>query len=235
MNTVSILIICGFAYLVFVTWMFGRKGSGQPQSKKTGKPEADRRSASPAPQEPMPLVPKSDFNMEDFKKAITDSMTAAMTYVLNAQIGDVTPEQVTFDKSDEKSGDNAETDNTEEQDPDIVDADPDRVSPPATGDTLEEIEAALNTAADSKSSPDEKAKAGKILAGMRDVVFIGKIMACDERINEGIMSCVAESMRRHKPKKKGSPTPKKKNSPIDVGGTLRDPDMIKRKKDDDED
>ena len=60
-------------------------------------------------------------------------------------------------------------------------------------------------------------------------------MASNERINEGIMACIAESLR-NKPntKKKVSPAPKKKSKPIDVGGTLRDIDMIKRKKDEED-
>ena len=69
---------------------------------------------------------------------------------------------------------------------------------------------------------------------MRDVVFVGKIMSSNDRINDGIMACVAESMRRQPRKRKGSATPKKKNKTVDVGGVFRDPDMIKRKKDDDE-
>ena len=48
------------------------------------------------------------------------------------------------------------------------------------------------------------------------------------------MACVAESVRRQPRKKWGSVAPKKKGKTVDVGGVFGDPDMIKRKKDDDE-
>lgn len=39
MNTASILIICAFVYLAFVTWMFRGKGK-KPDTKTDGKKEA---------------------------------------------------------------------------------------------------------------------------------------------------------------------------------------------------
>ena len=60
MNTVlSVLIICGFLYLSFVTWMFRRKeGDTKPPSKEEAQP--------PASGSQLSVVPKSDFDMEDF-------------------------------------------------------------------------------------------------------------------------------------------------------------------------
>ena len=248
MNTVSILIICGFVYLLFVTWMLGKKGNNKSEktdspTPQTPEPKADEPKESEStskPQNEIRLVPKSNFSMEDFQKVMTESMKAAMIYVLQHKPGEVTPDQVEFGDKEEKNAD--ETSDTAvnapvETEPDIDDVDPDNPSPPATGNSLEDIEAALNVAANAnKATADEKANAGDVLSGMRDVVFIGKIMSANDKINDGVMACIAESIRREqKPKKKGFPTPKKKNKPIDVGATFRgDIDMIKRKKDEED-
>ena len=72
---------------------------------------------------------------------------------------------------------------------------------------------------------------------MRDVVFIGRLMEADRRISDGVMDCIAESMRMRnaaRGRKKGSPAPKAKARPVDIGGVLRDPDFVKHKKDNDE-
>lgn len=243
MNAVSILIICGFIYLLFVTWMFGKKGAGKerPEHQDTPLPEAgepiNSNPVEPDKSKPdVSLVPKSDFNMEEFKKAITESMQTAMIHVLESMVGgEVTPEQVEFKDKDDIS-EYTPDDTGTEPDPSIDDVEPAAPSPPASGNSLEEIESALKVAANAdRATADEKATAGNVLSGMSDVVFIGKIMASNERINEGIMACIAESLR-NKPntKKKVSPAPKKKSKPIDVGGTLRDIDMIKRKKDEED-
>lgn len=232
MSTLSILIVCGFVYLMFVTWMFRKKGNGNTSADKPPLPEKPKEENPPTmsgKKEDVPLVPKSDFDYERFQKAMTESMAAAFTYVLNTNPGLVKPEEVEFRESDDDK-----YDNEGDAAPSIDEIEPDTYSPPATGDTIEDIEAALNVAADSKATQEEKAKAGKVLSGMKDVVFIGKIMETNEKINDGIMACIAESMRVGQKKPKGSPSPKKKAKPLDVGGVLRDPDMIRRKKDDDE-
>lgn len=243
MNTVSILIICGFIYLLFVTWMFGKKGVGKERSEhqdtplpEAGGPINSNPVVSDKSKPDVSLVPKSDFNMEEFKRAITESMQTAMIHVLESMVGgEVTPDQVEFKDKDDIS-EYTPDDTGAEPDPSIDDVEPAAPSPPASGNSLEEIENALKVAASAdRATADEKATAGNVLSGMSDVVFIGKIMASNERINEGIMACIAESLR-NKPntKKKGSPAPKKKSKPIYVGGTLRDIDMIKRKRDEED-
>ena len=255
MNTVSILIICGFVYLLFVTWMFGKKGNnGKSETSDKSTPKSEPKAIVNEPEDEkttsvenqkkevtftVPLVPKSNFSMADFQKAMTESMKAAMIYVLQHKPGEVTPDQVEFDDKEEENADkNSDTavNAPLETEPDIDDVEPDNPSPPASGNSLEDIEAALNVAANAnKATAEEKAIAGNVLSGMRDVVFIGKIMSANGKINDGVMACIAESIRREqKRKKKGSPSPKKKNKPIDVGGTLRDIDMIKRKKDEED-
>lgn len=242
MNVLSILIICGFAYLMFVTWIFRRNGNGK--SAGAGQKEKEKTPDAVDPPASVPeggglesLVPKSDFDMDRFKQVLTESMAAAMTYVLKAKTGDVSPEQVEFrnpeDRPARQSADTGgQTDDGPE--PTIDDVEPDTVSPPASGDSIEDIEAALDIAGRPDASPDEQARAGKVLSGMRNVVFVGKIMSSNDRINKGIMACVAESVRRQPRKKWGSVAPKKKGKTVDVGGVFGDPDMIKRKKDDDE-
>ena len=68
-----------------------------------------------------------------------------MTYVLKAKIGDVNPQDVEFKNSDtDSSGSgNAEdtpTDSdTADETPDMDDFEPDSVSPPAKGESIDEI------------------------------------------------------------------------------------------------
>lgn len=222
MNTVlSVLIICGFLYLSFVTWMFRRKeGDAKPPSKEEAQP--------PASGSPLSVVPKSDFDMEEFRKSLAATLTSAVRQALGA-------ETVESDPAGNHGGDN-DGDNDEE-DPDMDDVDPGLVSPPATGDSIDEIEDALNVAVNPGADNVSKAKAGDVLSGMRDVVFIGRLMEADRRISDGVMDCIAESMRMRnaaRGRKKGSPTPKAKARPVDIGGVLRDPDFVKHKKDNDE-
>lgn len=222
MNTVlSVLIICGFLYLSFVTWMFRRKeGDAKPPSKEEAQP--------PASGSPLSVVPKSDFDMEEFRKSLAATLTSAVRQALGA-------ETVESDPAGNHGGDN-DGDNDEE-DPDMDDVDPGLVSPPATGDSIDEIEDALNMAVNPGADNVSKAKAGDVLSGMRDVVFIGRLMEADRRISDGVMDCIAESMRMRnaaRGRKKGSPAPKAKARPVDIGGVLRDPDFVKHKKDNDE-
>ena len=218
MNTVlSVLIICGFLYLSFVTWMFRRKeGDAKPPSKEEAQP--------PASGSPLSVVPKSDFDMEEFRKSLAATLTSAVRQALGA-------ETVESDPAGNHGGDN------DEEDPDMDDVDPGLVSPPATGDSIDEIEDALNVAVNPGADNVSKAKAGDVLSGMRDVVFIGRLMGADRRISDGVMDCIAESMRMRnaaRGRKKGSPAPKAKARPVDIGGVLRDPDFVKHKKDNDE-
>lgn len=218
MNTVlSVLIICGFLYLSFVTWMFRRKeGDAKPPSKEEAQP--------PASGSPLSVVPKSDFDMEEFRKSLAATLTSAVRQALGA-------ETVESDPAGNHGGDN------DEEDPDMDDVDPGLVSPPATGDSIDEIEDALNMAVNPGADNVSKAKAGDVLSGMRDVVFIGRLMEADRRISDGVMDCIAESMRMRnaaRGRKKGSPAPKAKAKPVDIGGVLRDPDFVKHKKDNDE-
>ncbi len=233
MNTVSILTICAFLYLAFVTYLFGGKrgksgpdGSDKPEPSASGGDEKEGRDEKPSEKSgrPLSIVPQSDFDMERFQQMLTASMTAAMSFALKANIGDVNPQDVEF--RNEASA-NPETGNTDtgEDTPDMEDFNPGSVSPPATGDSIDEIEAALDVAANPRATPDEKAKAGNVLAGMQDVVFIGKLMSANDKINEGIMGCIAESMRNSRRKRpKGSPAPKRKGQPIDIDGSLNKPD-----------
>lgn len=222
MNTVlSVLIICGFLYLSFVTWMFRRKdGDAKPPTKEEAQP--------PASGSPLSVVPKSDFDMEDFRKSLAATLTSAVRQALGAETVESNP---AGNHGGDNDGDN------DEEDPDMDDVDPGLVSPPATGDSIDEIEDALNVAVNPGADNVSKAKAGDVLSGMRDVVFIGRLMEADRRISDGVMDCIAESMRMRnaaRGRKKGSPAPKAKAKPVDIGGVLRDPDFVKHKKDNDE-
>ncbi len=231
MNTASILILCAFVYLAFVTWMFRGKGK-KPDTKTGGKKETQETASDSDGEEPkknvVTVVPQSDFDFDKFREVLTESMAAAMTYVLNAKMGDVNPQDVEFKKSEQESRSSAKDDTVNDisdDTPDMDDFEPDSVSPPAKGESIDEIEAAVSVAANPAATPEQKAEAGRVLTGMRDVVFIGKMMETDERINAGIMNCIAESVRAAHKKKIGRPSAtRRKGREIDVDGSLRRPD-----------
>lgn len=244
MNTVSILTICAFLYLAFVTWMFRGKGK-KPDTRTDGKKEAQETVPDSDGEEPkkntVTVVPQSDFDLDRFREVLTESITAAMTYVLKAKIGDVSPQDVEFKNPDTDSSGNDNTGNastdTETADgtPDMDDFEPDSVSPPAKGESIDEIEAAVSVAANPAATPEQKAEAGRVLSGMRDVVFIGKMMETDERINAGIMNCIAESVRAAHKKKIGRPSAtRRKSREIDVDGSLRRPENTDKDSEKDE-
>ena len=241
MNTASILILCAFVYLAFVTWMFRGKGK-KPDTKTGGKKETQETASDSDGEEPkknvVTVVPQSDFDFDKFREELTESITAAMTYVLNAKMGDVNPQDVEFKKSEQESRSSAKDDavnDISDDTPDMDDFEPDSVSPPAKGESIDEIEAAVSVAANPSATPEQKAEAGRVLTGMRDVVFIGKMMETDERINAGIMNCIAESVRAAHKKKIGRPSSsRRKGRGIDVDGSLRRPDNTDKDSEKDE-
>lgn len=244
MNIASILIICAFVYLAFVTWMFRGKGK-KPDTKTDGKNKAQETVSDSDGEEPkknaVTVVPQSDFDLDRFREVLTESITAAMTYVLKAKIGDVNPQDVEFKNPDTASSGNGNTDDTStdtdtaDETPDMDDFEPDSVSPPAKGESIDEIEAAVSVAANPAATPEQKAEAGRVLTGMRDVVFIGKMMETDERINAGIMNCIAESVRAAHKKKIGRPSSsRRKGRGIDVDGSLRRPENTDKDSEKDE-
>lgn len=241
MNTASILILCAFVYLAFVTWMFRGKGK-KPDTKTDGKKEAQETVSDSDGEEPkknaVTVVPQSDFDFDKFREVLTESMAAAMTYVLNANMGDVNPQDVEFKKSEQESRSSAKDDTVNDisdDTPDMDDFEPDSVSPPAKGESIDEIEAAVSVAANPAATPEQKAEAGRVLTGMRDVVFIGKMMETDEKINAGIMNCIAESVRAAHKKKIGRPSSyRRKGRGIDVDGSLRRPENTDKDSEQDE-
>lgn len=241
MNTASILILCAFVYLAFVTWMFRGKGK-KPDTKTGGKKETQETALDSDGEEPkknvVTVVPQSDFDFDKFREVLTESMAAAMTYVLNAKMGDVNPQDVEFKKSEQESRSSAKDDavnDISDDTPDMDDFEPDSVSPPAKGESIDEIEAAVSVAANPSATPEQKAEAGRVLTGMRDVVFIGKMMETDERINAGIMNCIAESVRAAHKKKIGRPSAtRRKGREIDVDGSLRRPENTDKDSEKDE-
>lgn len=244
MNTASILILCAFVYLAFVTWMFRGKGK-KPDTKTDGKKEAQETVSDSFGEEPkknaVTVVPQSDFDLDRFREVLTESITAAMTYVLKAKIGDVNPQDVEFKNPDTDSSVNGNADDiptdsdTAGETPDMDDFEPNSVSPPAKGESIDEIEAAVSVAANPAATPEQKAEAGRVLTGMRDVVFIGRMMETDERINAGIMNCIAESVRAAHKKKIGRPSSsRRKGRGIDVDGSLRRPENTDKDSEKDE-
>ena len=179
MNTASILILCAFVYLAFVTWMFRGKGK-KPDTKTDGKNKAQETVSDSDGEEPkknaVTVVPQSDFDLDRFREVLTESITAAMTYVLKAKIGDVNPQDVEFknlatDSSVNGNADDTPTDSdTADETPDMDDFEPDSVSPPAKGESIDEIEAAVSVAANPAATPEQKAEAGRVLTDRKSVV-----------------------------------------------------------------
>lgn len=244
MNTVSILMICAFLYLAFVTWMFRGKGK-KPDTRTDGKKEAQETAPDSDGEEPkkntVTVVPQSDFDLDRFREVLAESVAAAITYVLKAKIGDVSPQDVEFKNPDtDSSGNSNAEDNPTDSDtaddtPDMDDFEPDSVSPPAKGESIDEIEAAVSVAANPSATSEQKAEAGRVLIGMRDVVFIGKMMETNEKINAGIMNCIAESVRAaHKKKIGRSSSSRRKGRGIDVDGSLRRPENTDKDSEKDE-
>lgn len=244
MNTVSILTICAFLYLAFVTWMFRGK-SKKPDTGTDGKKEAQETVPESDGEETkkntVTVVPQSDFDLDKFREVLAESVAAAITYVLKTKIGDVSPQDVEFKNPDTDSSGNDNTGNastdteTADETPDMDDFEPDSVSPPAKGESIDEIEAAVSVAANPAATPEQKAEAGRVLTGMRDVVFIGKMMETDERINAGIMNCIAESVRAaHKNKIGSQSSSRRKGRGIDVDGSLRRPENTDKDSEKDE-
>ena len=139
MNTASILILCAFVYLAFVTGMFRGKGK-KPDTKTGGKKETQETASDSDGEEPkknvVTVVPQSDFDFDKFREVLTESMAAAMTYVLNAKMGDVNPQDVEFKKSEQESRSSAKDDavnDISDDTPDMDDFEPDSVSPPEIG------------------------------------------------------------------------------------------------------
>lgn len=119
MNTVlSVLIICGFLYLSFVTWMFRRKDGDAKAGSKDGVAKPDTPSSRPSP---LSIVPKSDFDMDNFQKSLAATLTSAVRQALGAATGDVNPAGTYGSYGDVESDD---------EDPDMDDVDPGLVSPP---------------------------------------------------------------------------------------------------------
>lgn len=242
MNTVSILTICAFLYLAFVTWMFRGKGNKTQNRKAARSPAPDDSDEDTEKEDTeknvVTVVPQSDFDFDKFREVLTESMAAAMTYVLNAKMGDVNPQDVEFKKSEQESRSSAKDDavnDISDDTPDMDDFEPDSVSPPAKGESIDEIEAAVSVAANPAATPEQEAEAGRVLTGMRDVVFIGKMMETDERINAGIMNCIAESVRAAHKKKIGRPSSyRHKGRGIDVDGSLRRPENTDKDSEKDE-
>lgn len=78
----------------------------------------------------------------------------------------------------------------------IEDVDTDMVSAPSAGGaSMDEIEAALDTAVNAATATSEEmAKAGAVLDKLRDTEF-GDIFTTDVKIMNGVMACITESCR----------------------------------------
>lgn len=168
------------------------------------------------PPMPQAAIGKSKFNIEDFDERFEkiEQRFDRVIRMLDRLEGDVRLKDVEFANSEdiptdeEIAGDTEAVDNppkhtrmtTEQEknaftDARIEDVEPDTVSPPsASGATLDDIEKSMETAADPNATPEEKAKAGRVLITLKDTNFM-EHFSDDAEILKGVMRCCKESCR----------------------------------------
>lgn len=180
---------------------------------------------------------KSKLDYSQIEAAVQAAIAKAVPIVLQAVIGEVQPEHVVFAEDEEENAAEEQTPTEKEgkekksptlegnevdeafQDDRIDDADPDIVSPQgAKCATMHEIEDSVNTAMNPDATPEQQAKAGKILDEVRDTELMERLMT-DKDIERGVMRCIKESFRaelaqhgKSVPKRK-TPAPKTAPAP----------------------
>lgn len=175
--------------------------------------EAEKPKDTPAPQA---TVGKSKFRIEEFDERFDEieQRFDRVIQMLDRIEGDVRLKDVEFANSedtptqeeiarDAETVDNTPKDNcmTREQekaafnDVRIEDVEPEIVSPPsASGATMDDIEKSMETAANPNATPEEKAKAGRVLITLKDTNFM-EHFSNDENILKDVMRCCKESCR----------------------------------------
>ena len=206
MNTVlSVLIICGFLYLSFVTWMFRRKEGMQRPPERRGEAKPDTSSSQPLATLDSPQKRLRHGHFPEISLAAT--LTSAVRQALGAATGDAGPAGNYGGYGDVESDD---------EDPDMDDVDPGRVSPPTTGDSIEEIEDALSVAvnpgADADSKPGRQRAVRDAGRGFHRQAYGGR--PPHQRRGDGVHSReYPHEEREARQEEKSVPPPKPRQSP----------------------
>lgn len=233
-GAVALSNIGAVLYLVVSNNRMMRRNSDSAAPSEPSQPPEDE---EPENETPQAGIGKSKLDYSQIEAAVQAAIAKAVPIALQAVIGEVQPEHVVFAEDEEENATEEQTpaekeekekksptlegDEVDEafQDDRIDDADPDIVSPQgAKCATMHEIEDSVNTAMNPDATPEQQAKAGKILDEVRDTELMERLMT-DKDIERGVMRCIKESFRaelaqhgKSVPKRK-TPVPKTAPAP----------------------
>lgn len=192
---------------------------------------------------PKAAIGKSTFSIEDFEKRMMETVATSvkemLPVMLEEMVGELKLKDVEFAEDQtpmpKESGPTGDTrnfkplskdDTAAAFDTDIRDFTDDGPSAPsANGSTLDELEAAVDTAMDKDATPEQQAKAGKVLSELQDTELFERITENDD-IDRRVNMCIKMSIRADISVKNGNPrTPdvvKKTVSKIVIADKLND-------------
>lgn len=187
------------------------KTKKMPESEdaKTSEPRNDISEAMPTPKAG---IGKSTFNIDDFEKRMMETVATSVKkmipVMLEEMVGELKLKDVEFAEEQTVSSESAEQkgetkkfqplskdDTAAAFDTDIRDFTEDEpAAPSANGATLDELEAAVDTAMNKEATPEQQAKAGRVLSGLQDTELFGRITENDD-IDRRVNMCIKMSIR----------------------------------------
>ena len=204
-------------FLLYLMRDHNRKTRTSEAKPPETQPEVEVEEVQPKePSETKAAVGKSKFRIEEFDERFEqiEQRFDRVIKMLDRLEGDVKLRDVEFANSEDKPTDEEIARDTEvvdnppqnirmtpEQEKEaftdarMEDVEPDTVSPPsASGATLDDIEKSMETAANPNATPEEKARAGRVLITLKDTNFM-EHLSDDAEILKGVMRCCKESCR----------------------------------------
>lgn len=176
---------------------------------ETSENENDTSEGTPSPQA---RIGKSTFSIEDFEKRMMETVASSvkemLPVMLEEMVGELKLKDVEFaeDQTVSSEGDGQKDVSKKFQplskdetvtafDTDIRDFTDDEPSAPsANGSTLDELEAAVDTAMNNEATPEQQAKAGKVLSELQDTELFERITENDD-IDRRVNMCIKMSIR----------------------------------------
>lgn len=187
------------------------KTKEDPKSDDAKRQEPEKETTDTTPT-PKAGIGKSTFSIEDFEKrmmeAVASSVKEMLPVMIEDAIGDLKLKDVEFAEEQGDSHNEAAqiTENpkfkplTNDEtvtafDTDIREiADDGPAVPSANGATLDELEAAVDTAMNDKATPEQQASAGKVLSELQDTQLFEHITENDD-IDRRVNMCIKMSIR----------------------------------------
>ena len=157
-------------------------------------------------------IGKSTFSIEDFEKRMMETVATSVKEMLPVMLEEMVGElklkdvefaedQTVFPESVEQKNETkkfqplSKDDTAAAFDTDIRDfTDDEPAVPSANGATLDELEAAVDTAMDKDATPEQQAKAGKVLSELQDTELFERITENDD-IDRRVNMCIKMSIR----------------------------------------